>query len=162
MNRLICFVAVFVIGAGAATTDEPPYLTSYTDSFKEYYAAILDREFTLPKDHPVRELKSIKSPTGIWRAEIVQSGGVVSYDETKATIVVKKYDGQKRYVKCERFRTITVRWINDRLLYLVCDIGHAASVDQILDVETNKWIYQEGEMYYINEALTRKQQTRVP
>ncbi len=80
MNRLICFAAAFVISAGAATTDEPPYLTSYTDSFKEYYAAILDREFTLPKDHPVRELKSIKSPTGIWRAEIVQSGGGVSYD----------------------------------------------------------------------------------
>jgi len=163
MNKLTCFVAVFVIGVGAPAMDEPAFLTGYTDSFREYYAAILDKEFVLPKDHPVRELKSVKSPTGIWRAEIVQSDtGVIPYDKTQATIVIKKYDGQKRYVKCERFRTIKVQWINDRLVYLLCDIGHVAGVGQIFDVETNKWIYQQGETYYRNEALERKQQqTRV-
>jgi hypothetical protein len=113
----------------------------------------------LPKDHPVRELKFVKSPTGIWRAEIVQSDtGVVTYDRTKAKIVIKKYDGKKRYVKCESFRTIKVQWINDRLIYIDCDIGHAAGVGQIFDVETNKWIYQQGETYYRNEELERKQQ----
>jgi hypothetical protein len=159
MNKLMWFVAMVFIGAGAAVTDEPQFLTDYTDSFKEYYAAILDKEFVLPKDHPVWELKSIKSPTGIWRAEIIQSDtGVVPYDKTKAAIVIKKYDGKKRYVKCERFRTIKVQWINDRLLYILCDIGHAAGAGQIFDVETNKWIYQKGEMYHYNEELTRKQQ----
>ena len=158
MKRLIGFAAVLVLGAGAAVTDEPAFLTSYTDSFKEYYGAILDKELVLPKDHPVRELKSVKSPTGIWRAEIVQSDtGVIPYDKTKAAIVIKKYDGKKRYVKCERFRTIKVQWINDRLVYLLCDIGHVAGVGQIFDVETNKWIYQQGETYYRNEALERKQ-----
>jgi hypothetical protein len=157
MNKLICFVAVFVIGAGAATTDEPQFLTAYTDSFKEYYARILTKEFIFPKDHPVRELKSIKSPTGIWRAEIVQSDtGTVPYDKTKAAIVIKRYDGEKRYVKCERFRTITVQWINDRLIYILCDLGHVASVGQILDVEKNEWIYQKGETYYYNEELKDK------
>ena len=162
MGKLTCLVAAIVIVAGAAM-DEPQFLTSYTDSFREYYATTLEREFVLPEGHPVRELKSVKSPAGIWRAEIVQSDtGVVPYDKTKATIVIKKYDGKKRYVKCERFRTIKVQWINDRLLYIQCDIGHAAGVGQIFDVETNKWIYQQGETYYRNEALERKQQqTRV-
>jgi len=158
MNRLICFVAGFVIGAGTATRDKPEFLTRYTDSFKEYYAEILDKEFILPRNHPVGELKSIKSPTGIWRAEIVHSNaGIVPYDKTKATMVIKKYDGKKRYVKCERFRTITVKWINDRLLYILCDLGHVASVGQIFDVERNEWIYQKGETYYYNEELKEKQ-----
>lgn len=163
MNRVMCFVAVVVVGAGAAATDEPGFLTSYTDSLKEYYGAILEREFVLPKDHPVHELKSVKSPTGIWRAQIVQSNtGVVPYDKTKAAIVIKKYDGKKRYVKFEKLRTIKLQWINDRLLYIQCDIGHVAGVGQIIDVETNKWIYQQGETYYRNEELERKQQqTRV-
>lgn len=158
MNRLICFVAGFVIGAGTATTDKPEFLTRYTDSFKEYYAEILDKEFILPRNHPVGELKSIKSPTGIWRAEIVHSNaGIVPYDKTKATMVIKKYDGKKRYVKCERFRTITVKWINDRLLYIFCHLGHVAIVGQIFDVERNEWIYQKGETYYYNEGLKEKQ-----
>lgn len=36
MNKLMWFVAAFVLGAGAVATDEPQYLTDYTDSFKEY------------------------------------------------------------------------------------------------------------------------------
>jgi len=157
MKRLMCFAAIFVIGAGMAAVDEPEFLTRYTDSFKEYYAGILDKEFVLPKDHPVRDLKSVKSPTGIWRAEIAQSDtGTIPYDKTKATIVIKRYDGEKRYVKCERFRTITVQWINDRLIYILCDLGHVASVGQILDVEKNEWIYQKGETYYYNEELKGK------
>ena len=126
--------------------------TRYTDSFSSHYGRILRDEYVFPENLKKAEIQEITSPRGRYRARVqTTDASVVPYDKAKAGIVFERYDGQRRYVLVEDFRTVELRWINDRLVLLSCDIGHVAGVGQVLDVEAGKWIYQQGEQYFYTE-----------
>ena len=72
------------------------------------------------------------------------NGTKVPYGESLGNIIINLEDGRVRYVQLKQFRDVQMNWINDRLLYINCNIGHIASVDAILDVEDNKWIYRKS------------------
>ncbi|UCG49788.1 MAG: hypothetical protein JSU94_08390 [Phycisphaerales bacterium] len=126
--------------------------TRYTESFKSHYGRILRDEYVFPDHLKKAEIEEIASPRGLYRARMqTTDASVVPYDKAKAGIVFERYDGRRLYVLVEDFRTIKLRWINDRLVLLSCNIGHIAGVDQVLDVEAGKWIYQQGEQYFFTQ-----------
>lgn len=61
--------------------------------------------------------------------------------------MIKANDETVAWVAFSDFKSARISWINDKLLYLDCNIGHVPSVDAILDVENLKWIYRGSKSY---------------
>ena len=84
----------------------------------------------------------------IWHALLRQTDGtLVPYDRAVACLSFSGPKGAECNVLLRRFRTIQLHWINDRLVVIEVNIGRAASIFQILDLEQKRWIYQLGESY---------------
>ena len=71
----------------------------------------------------------------------------VAYDQAVASIEIERFNGDKTYLIMKHFRDIKAYWLNDRLLFIKSDLGHAAGLEQIFDAEARKWIYQQGISY---------------
>ncbi|MFC1782100.1 hypothetical protein ACFL02_00775 [Planctomycetota bacterium] len=138
---------------GLDNTNTPPEPTitthiDYTDDFESFYGKILASPYQFPPDFKLQNPQTILSPNKRYSARLQKTdGGVVPYDQAKAALEFTRFDGQKRYLIIEDFRTLKLNWINDRLAHLVSDIGRVAAVHQIFDVDDGKWIYQKGELY---------------
>lgn len=120
----------------------------YTDSFKSHYGTVMKAPYKFPEGAKLRKPTESHSRHKIWLARLqVTDAVVVPYDQAKASIVFERTDGKKRFLLIEDFRTTRLRWINDRLVYIFCDIGHIAGVGMVYDVEDDRWVYQKGEQY---------------
>jgi hypothetical protein len=92
---------------------------------------------------------------------------VVPYDQAHACIRLQRRDGVVRYVTLRAFRTLRLDWLDERQLRFVTDVGHAASVTQVLDVETLAWGNARTDYYFDSrapsvEAVLRGAPSRVP
>jgi hypothetical protein len=89
-----------------------------------------------------------KQPRPPLKATLVRSDATkIPYDKEIGSITIESRNRPKQYIRLRRFRTVEIKWINDRLLYIYCDIGHIASVDAIFDAQTGKWIYHQSMSY---------------
>lgn len=101
------------------------------------------------------------SPTGRWTVVVEQTDPVtVPYDRARACIRMSTATRDFRNVAIGDFRTLRLVWVNERLLYVFTDVGHAAGVGQLLDVEDARWIYAKTE-YYPDVTQTKPQASRV-
>ena len=108
------------------------------------------------------------SPQGTWSAHVLETDVlVVPYDQAHACIRLQRRGGAVRYVALRDFRTLRLEWLDERQLRLLTDVGHAATVTQVLDVDALTWIYARTEYYWDSrppsvEAVLRVAPSRVP
>jgi hypothetical protein len=68
----------------------------------------------------------------------------VTYDKEIGVITIESPGGLKQYILARGFRVLTMKWINDRLLFINCDTGHVSAVEAMFDSDQGKWVYQRG------------------
>lgn len=138
--------AVLCLPAPAATPAE--VCVEYTDRLAAAYARLESRPCTLPAGLALAPERPSASRLDVWHAVLRQTDPVaVPYDEARACIAFTGPGGARLDVSLWGFRTVGLEWLNDRLVLITTDIGHAAGVTQVLDLEAKRWIYQLGESY---------------
>lgn len=105
----------------------------------------------IPPEIPLEKDVTMWSDFGNRKATLVRSDATkITYDKEIGSITIESRDRPKQYIRLREFRMVKIEWINDRLLYIFCDIGHLAGVDAIFDAQTGKWIYRQT-MWYGND-----------
>ena len=138
-------LAVFVLSAAvsvyAASVD-------YGNQFSDFYPEISTAAVAIPPEIPVEKDVTVWSEFRNRRATLVLSDATkIPYDKAIGSITIESRNKPNQYIRLRGFRTVKIKWINDRLLYIDCDIGHIASVDAIFDAQTGKWIYRQSMSY---------------
>jgi len=138
-------LAVFVLSAAvsvyAASVD-------YGNQFSDFYPEISTAAVAIPPEIPVEKDVTVWSEFRNRRATLVLSDATkIPYDKAIGSITIESRNKPNQYIRLRGFRTVEIKWINDRLLYIDCDIGHIASVDAIFDAQTGKWIYRQSMSY---------------
>lgn len=122
----------------------------------EHLASVSNGTCSLPAELPTEPDYAVTSPSGVWSATVQRTDGArVPYDQAQACVRLRDRSGRLRSVTVgDRttsagtvFRDLRLQWINDRLLYIFVDVGHAAGVGQLLDIEDGKWLYAKTESY---------------
>jgi hypothetical protein len=99
----------------------------------------------IPPGIPLEKDVTVWSEFRNRKATLVRSDATkIPYDKETGSITIESRDRPKQYIWLRGFRWVEIKWINDRLLYIDCDIGHIASVDAIFDAQTGKWIYRQS------------------
>jgi hypothetical protein len=120
----------------------------YAPVAAEHLAHVSAEACSLPKDLRTKDKYALPSAFGNWSATVLETDPVaVPYDKARTCIQLQGPEGVVRSVTIEGFRTLRLQWINERLLYLWTDVGHVASVGQLLDVDDLKWLYARTEYY---------------
>ena len=138
-------LAVFVLSAAvsvyAASVD-------YGNQFSDFYPEISTAAVAIPPEIPVEKDVTVWSEFRNRRATLVLSDATkIPYDKAIGSITIESRNKPNQYIRLRGYRTVEIKWINDRLLYIDCDIGHIASVDAIFDAQTGKWIYRQSMSY---------------
>ena len=138
-------LAVFVLSAAvsvyAASVD-------YGNQFSDFYPEISTAAVAIPPEIPVEKDVTVWSEFRNRRATLVLSDATkIPYDKAIGSITIESRNKPNQYIRLRGFRTVEIKWINDRLLYIDCDIGHIAGVDAIFDAQTGKWIYRQSISY---------------
>jgi hypothetical protein len=126
------------------------YATSvhYGNELSDFYPEISTAPVTIPPGVPREKDVTVWSEFRNRKATLAQSDATkVPYDKEIGSITIESQDRPAQYIRLRRFRAVEIKWINDRLLYIYCDIGHIASVDAIFDAQTGKWIYRQSISY---------------
>jgi len=143
---IFCTLCLFTLPALAS---EPALQVEYTDDFADSYAELVTAPCSLPDGVASLPEERTESRLSRWRAILSQTDPtVVPYDQAVACLAFDGPDGARRTVRARVFRTIRVQWLNDRLVAIETDLGHAVSVLQILDLDQGRWVYQLGERYF--------------
>ena len=91
----------------------------FTDDFESHFVKILDSPYKLPQELKLQNPQTFLSPNKRYSARMQKTdGSVVPCDQAKAALEFTRFDGPKRYLLIEDFRTIKLNWINDRLAHL--------------------------------------------
>jgi hypothetical protein len=138
-------LAVFVLSAAVRV-----FATSleYGSQFSDFYPEISAAAVANPPEIPLEKEVIMWSEFRNRKATLVLSDSTkVPYDKAMGSITIESRDRPNQYIRLRGFRTVEIKWINDRLLYIDCDIGHIASVDAIFDAQTGKWIYRQSISY---------------
>ena len=108
----------------------------FSNDFKEWYPEIIDPSKDALTGLPLETPVVVASPQHAWTATVTRTYGTkVPYDHSLGRIEVAS-DGQPTTViRVHGFRTITVTWINDRLLHVSLGLGRIAGVDAIYDMQ---------------------------
>jgi hypothetical protein len=138
-------LAVLVVSAAVRA-----YATSveYGDQFSDFYPEISAAAVAIPPEIPLEKGVAVWSDFRNRKATLVLSDATkIPYDKSIGSITIESRGRPNQSIRLKGFRTVEIKWINDRLLYIVCDIGHIAGVDAIFDAQTGKWIYRQSMSY---------------
>ena len=106
------------------------------------------RHVAIPPEIPLEKDVTVWSEFRNRKATLVLSDATkIPYDKAIGSITIESRNRPNQYIRLRGFRTVEIKWINDRLLYIDCDIGHIASVDAIFDAQTGNWIYRQSMSY---------------
>jgi hypothetical protein len=154
-------LAVVLTTAGLAVPSAQPQIR-YDAVGPSHLAKLSSGYCSLETSLKLLPTKMNTSPTGRWTAMIEQTDPVVvPYDRAQACLKLSNATRVIRGVAISDFRSLRLTWVNDRLLYIFTDVGHAAGVGQLLDVDDGKWIYAKTE-YYPDVTQTGPPAPRVP
>jgi hypothetical protein len=143
MKTVVLAVFVFSAAVGAYATS-----VHYGNQFSDYYPEISTAPVEISPGIPLEEDVTVWSEFKNCKATLVRSDATkIPYDKEIGSISIECRDRPKQYIRLRRFRTVEIKWINDRLLYIYCDIGHIAGVDAIFDAQTGKWIFRQSMSY---------------
>jgi len=138
---LAVFVCCTAVGAHATSVH-------YGNQLSDFYPEISPAAVAIPPGIPLEDDVTVLSEFQNRKATLVRSDGTkIPYDKAIGSITIESRNRPTQYIRLRRFRSIEVKWINDRLLYINCDVGHTASVDAIFDAQTGKWIYRQSMSY---------------
>jgi hypothetical protein len=138
-------LAVFVL-----STIVRVYATSvdYGNQFSGFYPEISTAAVSIPPEIPLEKDVTVWSELRSRKATLLLSDVTkIPYHKAIGSITIETRDRPNQYIQLRGFRTVEIKWINDRLLYIDCDIGHIASVDAIFDAQTGRWIYRQSMSY---------------
>src|SRR5581483_462185 len=138
-------LSVFVLSAAVGA-----YATSvhYGNQLSDFYREIAAAAVAIAPEIPLEKEIAVWSELHNRKATLVRSDATkIPYDKEIGSITIESRNRPKRYIRLRRFRAVEIKWINDRLLYINCDVGHTASVDAIFDAQTGKWIYRQSMSY---------------
>jgi len=120
----------------------------YGDQFSDYYPVIVKEAPVLGPDIPLEKEVVVWSQFKNRKATLARSdGSKIPYEKEIGVVTVESKNGSKQYLLLKKFRTVELKWINDRLLLLSCNIGHMAGVEAIFDSQNGKWIYRQSMSY---------------
>jgi len=120
----------------------------YGHQFSDLYPEISTAAVAIPPEIPLEKSVTVWSEFRNRQATLVLSEATkIPYDKAIGAITIESRDRPDQYIRLKGFRTVEIKWINDRLLYIDCDIGHIAGVDAIFDAHTGKWIYRQSMSY---------------
>ena len=130
-------------------------LSNFADATSVYYGKhckycpeISTGAVAIPPGIPLEKDVTVWSPFRNRKATLVRSDGTkMDALDAVGSITIESRDRPKQYIRLRVFRRVTIKWINDRLLYIDCDVGHVVGVDAIFDAYTGKWIYRQEESY---------------
>ena len=143
MKTVVLAVFVFSAAVGAYATS-----VHYGNELSDFYPEISPAAVAIPPGIPLEKDVTLWSEFRNRKATLVLSDATkIPYDRAIGSITIESRDRPKQYIRLSGFRTVEIKWINDRLLYIDCDIGHIASVDAIFDAQTGKWIYRQSMSY---------------
>ncbi len=145
---MIAKVTLFLCGSASMMFGADAPIVLFSNDFREFYPAVIDASAGSLNDLPQEPAIAVASPHQIWNATITRTDGAkVPYDNSLGRIEVKS-DGQPMTViRIHGFRTVTVKWVNDRLLHIGLGLGHIAGVDAIYDTKDHRWVYQDSVSY---------------
>lgn len=147
--RNVAILCTLCLVALPALASDPGLQVEFTEDFAEHYAEIVTLPCTLPDGLASFPEERSETRLSRWRAILSRTDPtVVPYDQAVACLAFDGPDGTRRSVRARAFRTIRVQWLNDRLVAIETDLGHAASILQILDLDQGRWVYQLGERYF--------------
>lgn len=111
------------------------------------YIFVEDSAWSPEAGLPLEREVSIASQ--LFEARMIRTdGSQIPYDRSEGMITISPLNGgEPIHIKLERFRSIEMRWINDRLLYVWMNLGRIYSVDAIFDAIAGQWIYRSGIVY---------------
>ena len=138
---LLCGIISLVVSA-----DQPRVI--FSNDFKDWYPDIIDPSKGALTGLPLEAPVTVTSPHQVWAATVTRTEGTkVPYDQSLGRIEVTS-DGQPMTViRTHGFRTITVTWINDRLLHVNLGLGRIAEVEAIYDMQGHQWLYRDSISY---------------
>ena len=143
MKTVVLAVFVFSAAVGAYATS-----VHCSNELSDFYPEISMAEVAIPPGIPLEKDVTVWSEFRNRKATLVRSDATkIPYDKEIGAITIESPNRPKQYIRLRRFRTVEIKWINDRLLYIYCDIGHIGSVDAIFDAQTGKWIYRQSMSY---------------
>ena len=143
MKTVVLAVFVFSAAVGAYATS-----VHYGNEFSDFYPEISAAAVAIPPGIPLEKDVTVWSEFRNRKATLVLSDATkIPYDKEIGSITIESRDRPNQYIRLRGFRWVEIKWINDRLLYIYCDIGHIASVDAIFDAQTGKWIYRQSMSY---------------
>lgn len=143
MKTVVLAVFVFSAAVGAYATS-----VHYGNQLSDFYPEISTAAVAIPPEIALEKDVTVWSEFRNRKATLVRSDATkIPYDKEIGSITIESRNRPKQYIRLRRFRTVEIKWINDRLLYINCDIGHTASVDAIFDAQTGKWIYRQSMSY---------------
>jgi hypothetical protein len=117
----------------------------FSNDFKGYYPEIVDSSLDAMSGLPLEEPVTVISPNRIWTAIVNRTDGVkVPYDQSLGRIQVIGEGQPTTMIAVHGFRTVTVNWINDRLLHINLGLGRIAWTEAIYDLQAHRWIYQDS------------------
>jgi hypothetical protein len=120
----------------------------FSDVFKDYYPEVIDplqgSLVGLPQEPAVTVVSRQRLRTAI---VMRTDGSTVPYEQALGRIEVSGDDQPLTVIRVHGFRTVDVRWINDRLLHIDLGLGHVAAVEAIYDLQAQRWLYQDSLTY---------------
>ena len=143
MKTVVLAVFVFSAAVGAYATS-----VHYGNQFSDFYPEISTAPVAISPEIPLEEDVTVWSEFRNRKATLVRSDATkIPYDKEIGSITIESRNRPKQYIRLRGFRWVEIKWINDRLLYIYCDIGHIACVDAIFDAQTGKWVYRQSMSY---------------
>jgi hypothetical protein len=130
-----------------AVPADPPRVV-FSEDFKSWYPEVIDPATGTLTGLPVEAPVTVASPHHAWSAAVTRTdGATVPYERSLGRIEVAG-DGQSTTViQVHGFRTVTVAWINDRLLRVNLGLGRVAEVEAIYDLQGRRWLYRDSLSY---------------
>lgn len=145
MHLFTLVVVAGVLGAQMA----PPAI--YDTSFSERYSVVTLEKPTLPIDTPLEPDVVVTSPIGASTARVVRTDGTkIPYEDAQALVLVASGFGDPIYFKSKGFRTLTVRWVGERFLFISKGIGRIVVIEEIYDLVDRKWLVQQTVSYTLS------------
>lgn len=143
LAKAVILAALLVASVAEAT----PQL-SYSDAFSDRYSTWSERALVFPHDTPLESKIAIETPRGSGRATLVRTdGAVVPYEHEEAHISITSELADSVNISAKMFRTISVTWVNERLLFIKRHIGHVAAIEELFDIVERQWVFQQSVHY---------------
>jgi len=90
---------------------------------------------------PLLPEEVVYSPLRFAAARLIRTDDTqVTPDQGEAQIEITSAHFPRLLVSAKYFRSLEVRWVTDRILFIWRDIGHTTSAEELIDVIDRKWL----------------------